>query len=75
MTTEKSLEIAAQCWCDKETESIVMNVPLAQAFAKRLDEQQSRIDELQDFARWMTGCGYNFTQHKYFIEQRDKLLK
>lgn len=32
-------------------------------------------DELKDFAIWMTGCGYDFCQHEYFIEQRDKLLK
>lgn len=73
--TKESLEIAAQCWCDAETKSIEMNVPLAEAFAKRLDEKQTSIDELQDFAIWMTGCGYEFTQHKYFNEQRDKLLK
>tara|TARA_R110000823_G_C15904311_1_gene497218 strand:+ start:1132 stop:1395 length:264 start_codon:yes stop_codon:yes gene_type:complete len=75
MSTVKSLELAAQCWCDKETESIEMNVPLAEAFAKRLDEQQLVIDELKDFAIWMTGCGYEFTQHEYFNQQRDKLLK
>jgi len=33
------------------------------------------ISELKDFAIWMTGCGYDFTQHPYFCEQRDKLLK
>ena len=32
------------------------------------------ITQLQDFALWMTGCGYNFTQHDYFNRQRDKLL-
>lgn len=31
-------------------------------------------DELKDFAIWMTGCGYDFTQHQYFIKCRDKLL-
>jgi len=39
----KSLEVAAQCWCDKETEHIVMSVPLATAFAKRLDEKDNLI--------------------------------
>ena len=33
------------------------------------------IAELQDFAIWLTSCGYDFTQHDYFIKQRDKLLK
>jgi hypothetical protein len=32
-------------------------------------------DELKDFAIWMTGCGYDFCQHKYFREKRDELLK
>lgn len=34
-----------------------------------------RIEELQDFCIWLTGCGYDFCQHDYFIKQRDKLLK
>ena len=38
------------------------------------DKQQAKIAELQDFAIWMTGCGYEFTQHKFFNEQRDKLI-
>jgi len=36
---------------------------------------KNRIEELQELAIWMTGCGYDFTQHEYFCEQRDKLLK
>ena len=36
---------------------------------------KKRIEELQDFAIWMTGCGYDFCQHEYFCTQRDKLLK
>ncbi len=32
-------------------------------------------DELKDFAIWMTGCGYDFSQHEYFREKRDELLK
>lgn len=34
-----------------------------------------RIEDLIDFAIWMTGCGYDFCQHRYFIQQRDLLLK
>ena len=30
--------------------------------------------ELIEFAIWMTGCGYDFTQHEYFNKMRDKLL-
>ena len=40
-----------------------------------LGAAQAQIAELKDFAIWMTGCSYDFTQHSYFIEQRDKLLK
>ncbi len=32
-------------------------------------------DELKDLAIWMTGCGYDFTQHEYFCKKRDELLK
>ena len=38
-------------------------------------EQQKKIDALQDFAIWMTGCGYDFCQHEYFCQQREALLK
>jgi len=31
-------------------------------------------EQLKNFAIWMTGCGYDFTQHEYFCQQRDKLL-
>lgn len=41
----------------------------------RLEKQEPcRCEELKDFVIWMTGCGYDFCQHSYFIEQRDKLL-
>lgn len=32
----KALEIAAQCWCDKECSSITMDTVLAEALAKRI---------------------------------------
>ena len=35
-----AMELAAQCWCDEETKTIVMDSRLAIAFAKRLVEQQ-----------------------------------
>ena len=37
MPSEKALQIAAQCWCDKETQHKEMDVELATAFAKRID--------------------------------------
>ena len=30
---------------------------------------------LKDLVIWMTGCGYDFCQHEYFIKQRELLLK
>ena len=71
----ESIQAAAQCWCDEETKSKLMDSDLALAFAKRLDKKDELIAELQDFAMWMTGCGYEFTQHEFFNIQRDKLLK
>ena len=35
---------------------------------------RTKLNDTIDFAIWMTGCGYEFTQHKYFCKQRDKLL-
>ena len=39
--SNQSIEIAAQCWCDKETSMIEMDSRLAMAFAKRLDAAQA----------------------------------
>jgi hypothetical protein len=30
----------------------------------------NKSKELQDFAIWMTGCGYDFTQHEHFLKNR-----
>lgn len=43
--------------------------------AIELARRDIKIKELQEFVIWMTGCGYDFPKHDYFIEQRDKLLK
>lgn len=42
---------------------------------KVLEANAKTIEQLQDFCIWLTGCGYDFCQHDYFIQQRDKLLK
>lgn len=39
-----------------------------------IDNQVAEIEALKNFAIWMTGCGYDFTQHEYFIKCRDELL-
>jgi len=48
MPSEKSLQIAVSCWCDQETENTEMDVALATAFAKRLDEQFLLSNSLMD---------------------------
>ena len=40
-----------------------------------IKDSRRKMLALREFAIWMTGCGYDFPQHKYFCEQRDKLLK
>ena len=40
-----------------------------------IKQQQAEIEALKEFAIWMSGCGYDFTQHNYFIKCRDSLLK
>ena len=45
----KPRELAAQCWCDPETEMIEMDARLAEAFAKRLKDKDARIAELQKY--------------------------
>lgn len=44
----KAIEIAAQCWCDEETQMIEMDIRLAAAFAKRLDNDYAAIAELTE---------------------------
>ena len=46
--SEENIGLAAQCWCDEETENFVMIPELALAFAKRLDEKDERIAELDE---------------------------
>lgn len=41
----------------------------------KLDNIQAENEQLKDFCIWLTGCGYDFCKHDYFIEMRDKLLK
>lgn len=48
---------------------------VAQDISDKLNAAADKIDALQEFAIWMTGCGYDFCQHEYFVQQRDLLLK
>lgn len=33
------------------------------------------FDKLQDLAMWMTGCGYDFTQHPYYMDMKFLITK
>ena len=32
--------------------------------------KDEKVKQLQELAIWMTGCGYDFTQHDYYLENR-----
>lgn len=46
--SDEALQIAARCWCDKDTGSFVMNTQLATAFAKRIQALMDLLDEAID---------------------------
>ena len=48
-------EIAAQCWCDDETKDRVMDVALAESFAKRLAWWMERDARRREIARIIEG--------------------
>jgi len=50
---EEARQIAAQCWCDPETENITMDVPLCEAMAKRI-------------AAWMDTAAQNQRNTDYY---------
>jgi len=29
---------------------------------------EKNVSDIQDFAVWLTGCGYDFTQHEYYMQ-------
>ena len=54
---------------------IAVEESVAKDISGKLIAAVNEIDELKDFAIWMTGCGYDFCQHEYFCKKRDELLK
>ena len=58
---EEARGLAAQCWCDEETENIEMDVILAEAVAKRLSNWMQTAAQNQrnaDYYRGLLGqCG------------------
>lgn len=56
MATQRSLEIAARCWCDPRTSHTIMDPVLAEVFAETLDaELQPMVAWNHD---WQCGCGH-----------------
>jgi len=47
-----NLEIAAQCWCDKECSEVEIDTRLTLAFNKRLDEKDLMHKVLVDELAW-----------------------
>ncbi len=56
-----SKDSGSQIWCNY--------------YIEQVEYLEKRNAELKDFCIWMTGCGYEFTKHDYFIKKRDMLLK
>jgi len=44
------------------------------ALTKMLEEKDKKIEELQELAIWMSGCGYDFCQHEVWNKARDRFL-
>lgn len=44
MASERSLGVAARCWCEPTTEYLTMMPALAEVFAERLDEYFDMIE-------------------------------
>ena len=76
---EEILGALARGYCDPMNSRKVMDsdlvIAMEKEIAKIINKKNRKIANLQDFAIWMTGCGYDFCQHEYFIKQRDRLLK
>lgn len=43
--------------------------------ATELKESKEDFDKLQDLAIWMTGCGYTFMEHDFYLEKRYLMTK
>lgn len=67
-----ALEILIAKMVYTHTEALEFRNEILRGKIESLDKD---VDALQDFAIWMTGCGYDFAALPYFREQRDLLLK
>ena len=46
MTEDEARQLAAHCWCDPETSSIILEPRLVEAFSRRILILSSKIDSL-----------------------------
>ena len=69
-------EIAAQCWCDDETEKIVMDVVLAEAIAKRIAGWMDTAAQAQRNCDYYRGlvlrCGMALGELAYVCDDGSK---
>lgn len=54
---------------------LIADEAVADDISSKIKAGIKEIEDLRELARLMMGCGYDFTQHKCFCEDRDKLLK
>ena len=74
---EEKLTAEQQSWQIAQAEIAELKKDLelySKGYEVRIAELKAEKLELQEFAIWMTGCGYDFAALPYFCTQRDKLL-
>lgn len=65
-----SEEVLEDEMIDGDTPIYITDKPLYTHQSNIYPMSADKVEELQDFAIWMTGCGYDFTQHKFFRDKR-----
>lgn len=43
--------------------------------ADRIAELEAENERLREFAIWMTGCGYDFAQHQFYLDRQHLLTE
>ena len=60
---------------NKELERLMeLKYPTREDMRQMIYSQEKRAEDYKSLVEWMTGCGYDFTQHKYFRDERKRLL-
>jgi len=69
---------------DAQALDLLKNVtlPITNWAAKRIEDMEAECERiraevtaLQELGVWMTGCGYDFSQHEYFVANRERLSR